>query len=155
MAEDTTGGIDQANDIENQINQALKEINQIRNTRQVITNPDGLEAAERAILQATDKLAALMTALKIQQAVDSDELSERADELVQAMPEKLKNQGRRLVSIRNSRGAAVEVAAPYYSRKKKKDKRRKGKKNSAFRQQLLSSAFVAGCLRSLHAAVVL
>ena len=31
-----------------------------RHTRQVITDPDGLEAAERAILQATDKLAALM-----------------------------------------------------------------------------------------------
>lgn len=128
MAEDTTGGIGQADDIQEQINQALQELDQIRNTRQVITNPDGLEAAERAILQATDKLAALMTALKIQQAVDSDELSERADELVQAMPEKLKNQGRRLVSIRTSRGAAVEVAAPYYSRKKKKDKRRKAKK---------------------------
>ena len=128
MAEDKTGGTGQADDIQNQINQALEEINQIRSTRQVITAPDSLEAAERAILQATDKLAALMTALKIQQAVDSDELSERADELVQAMPEKLKNQGRRLVSIRTSRGAAVEVAAPYYSRKKKKDKRRKGKK---------------------------
>jgi hypothetical protein len=128
MAEDTTGGIDQADDIQNQINQALEELDQIRNTRQVITNPDGLEAAERAILQATDKLAALMTALKIQQAIDSDELAEKADELVQAMPEKLKNQGRRLVPIRTSRGAAVKVAAPYYSRKKKKDKRRKAKK---------------------------
>jgi hypothetical protein len=128
MAEDTTGGTGQADDIESQINQALKEIEQIRSTRQVITNPDGLEAAERAILQATDKLAALMTALKIQQAVDSDELAERADELVQAMPEKLKNQGRRLVSIRTSRGAAVEVAAPYYSRKKGNNKRCKAKK---------------------------
>jgi hypothetical protein len=128
MAEDTTGGIDQADDIENQINQALKEIEQIRNTRQVITNPDGLEACERAILQATDKLAALMTALKIQQAVDSDELAERADELVQAIPKKLKNQGRRLVSVRTSRGAAVEVAAPYYSRKKEKNKGFKAKK---------------------------
>ena len=48
--------------------------------------------------------------------------------LVQSMPEKLKNQGRRLVSIRTSRGAAVKVAAPYYSRKKKKSKRRKKKK---------------------------
>jgi hypothetical protein len=128
MTEDTTGGIGQADDIENQINQALKEIEQIRSTRQVITNPDGIEATERAILQATDKLAALMTALKIQQAVDSDELSERADELVQAMPEKLKNQGRRLVSVRTSRGAAVEVAAPHYSRKNEKNKRCKAKK---------------------------
>lgn len=128
MAEDTTGGIDQADDIQNQINQALEELDQVRNTRQFIADPDGLEACERAILQATDKLAALMTALKIQQAIDSDELAEKADELVQAMPEKLKNQGRRLVPIRTSRGAAVKVAAPYYSRKKKKDKRRKAKK---------------------------
>ena len=128
MAEDTTGGIDEADDIQNQINQALEELDQIRNTQQSITDPDGLEAVERAILQATDKLAALMTALKIQQAVDSDELAEKADELVQAMPEKLKNQGRRLVPIRTSRGAAVKVATPYYSRKKKKDKRRKAKK---------------------------
>ena len=69
-----------------------------------------------------------MTALKIQQAVDSDELHEKADELIHAMPEKLKSQGRRLVSIQTSRGAVVKVAAPYYSRKKKKDKRRKKKK---------------------------
>jgi len=47
---------------------------------------------------------------------------------VQAMPQKLKNQGRRLVPIRTSRGAAVEVAAPYFSRKKEKNKRCKAKK---------------------------
>jgi predicted nucleic acid-binding Zn-ribbon protein len=128
MADDTLGGTNQAEDIQNQLNQAFKELDQIRKTQQSITDPDGLQAVEREILQATDKIAALMTALKIQQAVDSDELREKADELVQAMPEKLKNQGRRLVSIRTSRGAAVKVAAPYYSRKKKKNKRRKKKK---------------------------
>ena len=120
MADDTLGGTNQAEEIQNQLNQAFKDLEQIRNTQQFITDPDGLQAIEREILQATDKVAALMTALKIQQAVDSDELSEKADELVQAMPERLKNQGRRLVSIRTSRGAAVKVAAPYYSRKKKK-----------------------------------
>jgi len=128
MADDTLGRTDQAEEIQNQLNQAFIELDQIRKTQQSITDPDGLQAVEREILQATDKIAALMTALKIQQAVDSDELSEKADELVQAMPEKLKNQGRRLVSIRTSRGAAVKVAAPYYSRKKKKSKRRKKKK---------------------------
>ena len=126
MADDTLGGTNQAEDIQNQLNQAFKELDQIRKTQQSISNPDGLQAVEREILRATDKIAALMTALKIQQAVDSDELREKADELVQAMPEKLKNQGRRLVSIRTSRGAAVKVAAPYYSRKK--NKRRKKKK---------------------------
>ena len=128
MTEKASGSIDQAEELQNQLNQALKELDQIRNTRQIITDPDGLEAAEREILRATDKIAALMTALKIQQAVDSDELREKADELVHAMPEILKNQGRRLVPIQTSRGAAVEVAAPYFSRKKKKDKRKKKKK---------------------------
>jgi len=118
----------QAEEIQQQIDQAFKELDRIRNTQQSVTDPDGLQAIEREILQATDKIAGLMTALKIQQAVDSDELNEKANELVQAMPEKLKNQGRRLVSIRTSRGAAVKVAAPYYSRKKKKNKRRKKKK---------------------------
>ena len=127
MTEKTSGSIDQAEEIQNQINQALNELDQIRNTRQTITDPDGMEAVERAILQATDKIAALMTALKIQQAVDSDELREKADELVRAMPEKLKNQGRRLVSIQTSRGAAVKVAAPYFSQKKT-DKPKKRKK---------------------------
>ncbi|MFN2246237.1 MAG: hypothetical protein ACK2U4_03930 [Candidatus Promineifilaceae bacterium] len=128
MAKEGPGSIDQADNIQDQLNQAFKELDQIRNARQTITDPDGLQAVEREILQATDKIAALMTALKIQQAVDSDELREKADELVQAMPEKLKNQGRRLVSIQTSRGAAVKVAAPYFSRKKKEDKRRKKKK---------------------------
>lgn len=48
-----------------------------------------MEAVERTIVQATDKIAALMTALKLQQAVDSDELSAKADELVRNMLEKL------------------------------------------------------------------
>jgi hypothetical protein len=127
MAEKASGNINQAEELQDQLNQAFNELDQIRNTRQSITDPDGLEAVERAIIQATDKIAALMTALKIQQAVDSDELREKANELVHSMPEKLKNQGRRLVSIQTSRGAAVKVAAPYFSRKKK-DKRKKKKK---------------------------
>ena len=94
MTEKASGRIDQAEELQNSLNQAFKELEQIRNTRQIITDPDGLEAAEREILRATDKIAALMTALKVQQAIDSDELREKADELVQAMPEKLKNQCR-------------------------------------------------------------
>jgi hypothetical protein len=128
MTEKSPSRINQAEELQNQLNEAFKELDDIRNTRQSITDPKSLEAAERAILKATDKIAALMTALKIQQAIDSDELSEKADELVQSMPDKLKNQGRRPVSIKTSRGAAITVDAPYFSRKKKKDKRRKKKK---------------------------
>ena len=114
----------QAEEIQKQINQALTELDQIRNQRQAITTPEELQAAEQAIIKATDKLAALLTGLKIQQAVDSDELKEKADQLVQSLPGKLKNQGQRLVSIQTSRGEPVKVAAQYFSRKKKKKKKK-------------------------------
>ena len=114
----------QAEEIQKQINQALTELDHIRNQRQTITSPEELQAAEQAIIKATDKLAALLTGLKIQQAVDSDELKEKADQLVQSLPGKLKNQGQRLVSIQTSRGEPVKVATHYFSRKKKKKKKK-------------------------------
>jgi HD superfamily phosphodiesterase len=124
MAEIKPDEAGQAEEIQKQINQALTELDQIRNQRQTITTPEELQAAERAIIKATDKLAALLTGLKIQQAVDSDELKEKADQLVQSLPGKLKNQGKRLVSIQTSRGEPVKVAAQYFSRKKKKKKKK-------------------------------
>jgi HD superfamily phosphodiesterase len=124
MAEIRPNEAGQAEEIQKQINQALTELDQIRNQRQAITTPEELQAAEQAIIKATDKLAALLTGLKIQQAVDSDELKEKADQLVQSLPGKLKNQGKRLVSIQTSKGEPVKVAAQYFSRKKKKKKKK-------------------------------
>jgi HD superfamily phosphodiesterase len=114
----------QADEIQKQINQAMEELDRIRNQRQSITTPEELQAAEQAIIKATDKLAALLTGLKIQQAIDSDDLKEKADQLVKAMPGGLKNQGKRLVSIQTSRGEPIKVAAQYFSRKKKKKKKK-------------------------------
>lgn len=124
MAKETVDKIDQADEIQQQINQALIEIEQIRHQRQSITTPAELQAAEQVIVKATDKLAALMTGLKIQQAVDSDDLKDKADQLVRSVPGKLKNRGRRLVSIQTSRGEPVKLSAPYFSRQKKKKKKK-------------------------------
>jgi len=124
MAEETPNEAGQAEEIQKQINQALKELDQIRNQRQSIATPADLQTVEQAIIKATDKIASLMTGLKIQQTVDSDDLNEKAEQLVQSMPEKLKNQGKRLVSIQTSRGEPVKVAAAYFSRKKKKKKKK-------------------------------
>ena len=124
MTNETPNEAGQAEEIQKQINQALEELDRIRNQRQSITTPEDLQAAERAIIKATDKLAALMTGLKIQQAVDSDDLKEKADQLIQSMPGKLKHQGKRLIAIQTSRGEPVKVAAPYFGRKKKKKKKK-------------------------------
>ncbi|MGD8338414.1 MAG: hypothetical protein PVJ29_15090, partial [Desulfobacterales bacterium] len=63
MAEETPSEAGQVEEIQNQINQALKELDQIRNKQQPITTPAELQAAERAIIKATDKIASLMTGL--------------------------------------------------------------------------------------------
>lgn len=128
MAENSNNDGNRVEEIQDQIQQTLKEIEQIRKSQMILTSASDLELAERKILQATDKLASLLTGLKIQQAIDSDEIKEQEKQLIEALPEKLKNQGRRRVEIQTSRGAPVTVEVPYFSRKKKKSKSIKRKK---------------------------
>jgi hypothetical protein len=81
MEKETIDKVNHAREIQQQITQALIEIKQIRHQRQSITTPAEPQAAEQVIVKATDKLAALMTGLQIQQAVDSDDLKDIADRL--------------------------------------------------------------------------
>jgi hypothetical protein len=125
MSDKNSKELEQIEIIQNQISDALSEINKIRNSQVNITKPEELENTERLIVAATDNLAGLVTALKIQQAVASEDLTGKSSELVQSMPNKLKSQGVRLVSVQTSRGEPVEIAAKYYSRKKKEKRSKK------------------------------
>lgn len=125
MADKVSKELEQVETIQKQISDALAEIEKIRNDQIELTNPEELEQAERLIIKTTDKLAGLMTGLKIQQAVASDDLSEKASQLAKALPKKLKSQGVRKVSVQTSRGEPVEIATKYYSRKKKRKKKKK------------------------------
>ena len=113
--------------IEAQIKEALKEIDLITKQKAKIKDAQVLEDLERQIIQATDKLAGLITAQKIQQTLDSDEIQQQTKELIKNLPKPMKNQGPREVEITPSRGAPVKVKASYYS-KKKKSKRKKKKR---------------------------
>ena len=133
MTEKETKGKDRVGELENQIQEALRELEEIRNSQLKIASPLELEATERKIVKATDKLASLLTGLKIQQAIDSDDLKEQEKQLIESLPEDMKNQGRRPVQIQTSRGESVTIEAPYFSRKKKKDRRKKRKKKNTER----------------------
>jgi len=128
MVEEKSNGKDRIGEIENQIREALDELEDIRNSKMGITSPSELEAAEKEIVNATDKLASLLTGLKIQQAVDSDDLKEQEKQLLESLPEDFKNQGRRRVEIQTSRGEPVAIEAAYFSRKKKSQRRKRKKK---------------------------
>jgi predicted RNA-binding protein with PUA domain len=111
---------DQLNIINEQIQEALKDIERIIEKKIIVKDAIQLEDLEKEIIKATDKLAGLLTAQKIQQSIDSDEMKTEAKKLVRTIPKKLKNQGRREVEIYPSRGGAVRVKASYFSKKGKK-----------------------------------
>ena len=114
----------QIDKIEDQIKEALREIELITKQQAKIKGADDLEALEKNIIKATDKLAGLITAQKIQQSLDSDEIKQQTKELINNLP-KLKNQGQREVEIIPSRGEPVKVKATYYSKKKKRRKKKR------------------------------
>ena len=111
--------------IEAQIQEALREIELITKQQASIKDADDLETVEKKIIEATDKLAGLITAQKIQQALDSDEIQQQTKELIKALPKPMKNQGQREVEITPSRGGPVKVKASYYSKKKKSKRKKK------------------------------
>ena len=115
----------QIDKIEDQIKEALKEIELITKQQATIKDADDLEALEKTIIKATDKLAGLITAQKIQQALDSNEIKQQTKELINNLPQPMKNQGQREVEIVPSRGEPVKVKATYYSKKKKKKKKKR------------------------------
>jgi hypothetical protein len=115
----------QIDKIEDQIKQALREIELITKQRAKINDAQDLEAVEKKIIQATDKLAGLITAQKIQQALDSEAIDQQTKELINNLPKPMKNQGQREVQITPSRGEPVKVKATYYSKKKKRKRKKK------------------------------
>lgn len=113
--------------INEQINEALKDIERITEKKTTIKSASDIEKLEKKIIEATDRLAGLITARKIQEGLDSEEVKQESKELVSNLGKKMKNQGQREVEITPSRGGPVKVKATYYSKSKKKRHRKKKK----------------------------
>jgi hypothetical protein len=114
--------------INEQINEALKDIERITEKKTTIKSASDIEKLEKKIIEATDRLAGLITARKIQEGLDSEEVKQESKELVSNLGKKMKNQGQREVEITPSRGGPVKVKATYYSKSKKKRHRKKKKR---------------------------
>lgn len=109
--------------IEKKIEDTLREINEIQKTKSLVKTAEQLEALERRILEATDKLAGALVAQKVQESIKDKEFKDDADLLVKTCPKILKNQGIREVTIRPSRGEPFKVETSYFSRKGKRKKK--------------------------------
>lgn len=116
---------EQVESIKQQIDETLKEIEKVKNQTFKIRNADELAKFEKDIAKATDRLAGLLTAKAIQEALDSDEFKQQSRELVDHMPQKMKSQGLRDVKIKPARGGEITVKAAYYTKKKKRKRKKK------------------------------
>ena len=77
----------------------ISEIQQINFNTIDISNADALEAFEKDIHAKTTKLADTISAIKLQEALESNGLSEAEKALVKSIPKKYKQMGYRTVSI--------------------------------------------------------
>lgn len=113
----------QSAEIEKGIEKALKEIGLIQKEKGLVKTAKELEALERRIVEATDKLAGALVAQKVQASIDNKELKDEASVLIKTYPKKMKNQGIRDVTIRPSRGEPFAVKTTYFSQKGKRKKK--------------------------------
>ena len=65
-------------EIEKWIEKALKEIDLIQKEKELVKSAEELEALERRIIEAADKLAGALVAQKVQASIHSKELKEEA-----------------------------------------------------------------------------
>ena len=114
---------EESDEVEKSIEKALKEIDFIQKEKELVKTADELEALERRIVAATDKLASALVAQKVQASIHSKELKEEAALLANRYPKKMKNQGIRDVTIRPSRGEPFTVKTTYFTQKGKRKKK--------------------------------
>jgi hypothetical protein len=98
-----------------EVQAALAAIEQLVGRRSQVRTAGELQRLEAEIITATDQLASAILAQKLQAALDEPEMQVAARDFIKQAPKKLKNQGRRRVEVRASRGPAFEVETSYYS----------------------------------------
>jgi len=118
--------------IEDKIEDSLLEIEWLIREKCHIRNSDSLEAVEKKINDAANRLSANILAQKIQQSFDSPNFQSNAEELINAIPKKLKNQGPRDIKITTSSGEKIEVRTNYYSQSGQKSNRAKKKRKGVY-----------------------
>jgi hypothetical protein len=86
----------QADDLyDRQIAVIQKELTQLQVSARIVTNAEGLEQLEHEIREITDRLAAALLGQKVQTSLDSDEMSEAEETLIENHPKRLKSEGKK------------------------------------------------------------
>jgi hypothetical protein len=114
--------------LENELYDSQLEIDWLINDVPHIKDASSLYETEQEILEATNRLAARILALKIQESLNKNEIRDEEKKVIRSVPKKMKNQGVKEVKVSTSFGVIVTVVAGYFNQAAKKDKRRNKRK---------------------------
>ena len=104
--------------IEQQLQAALKRLTDLASSPRVVTTAAELEALEREVSEAADRVTGLVVGRILQPSVITPEAQEQAAALAKATSRMMKHQGWREVRVRGARGEAMAIRSPYWSGKK-------------------------------------
>jgi len=104
-------------DLKTEVERLIAEFQQMNSNLADIRDADAFEALEKENHAKATKLADTLSAIKIQDALDSDYLIEAEKDLVKSLPKKYKNLGHRAVTIRMRGGTQITLIVPYYHQK--------------------------------------
>src|SRR5580693_3427402 len=106
----------------------ISEMQQISANPINVHDADALEQLEIKIHAKMAVLADSISAIKLQEALNSNALNESEKNIIKTLPKKYKSMGRRAVKVRMLGGTLITVMVPYYHQKsdKKKMRGRKG-----------------------------
>jgi hypothetical protein len=101
---------------EKTIDSLVAAIHSLRDGVVSLSDPVSLVELEQLLHKTTTELSDNVVGLKLQQYLDSEASHAAEQELLKAMPHKLKNKGKRLVTIHTSHGTALQIVVNYYYR---------------------------------------
>jgi hypothetical protein len=112
-------------EIQAEIREVQQQIEHLRRDPRVIRNAEDIRSWERQITELTRRLSGLLLAEAMQRASDQPETIQKARPLTQGAGHKVKDQGKRDVTLRTTCGVIV-VRVTYFSRNCDRDRSGKG-----------------------------
>ena len=112
-------------EIQAEIQEVQQQIDQSRHASRLIRNAAELTVLEQEITRLTDRLAKLLIAETLQRAADDPSTNQQARSRFQGAGVRLKDQGKRDVTIRTARGS-LTIRVTYYSRNCDRSREHKG-----------------------------
>jgi hypothetical protein len=112
-------------EIQAEVQQVQQQIEQLRRDPRVLSNAQDVRSWEQQITELTQRLSGLLLAEALQRASDQPETIHKARPLTQGAGHKLKDQGKRDVTLRTACGMIV-VRVSYFSRNCDRDRSGKG-----------------------------